>query len=359
MAEEHDQGDKTELPSEHRIQEFRKKGDVAVSREMTSVVILATGLVVIGLSFSFIYEEFQKFVEWLYTLDATKIYEKENFQSIIIKTSLIGLKVVSPIIFSIMIVGIASIVSQIGLLFSTDVLKFDPQRINPISGLKRIFSMRSVVEAIKGFFKFLFIISIVYFYIKDKLNVFNGFYSLSFLQSVLQGKSFIMNLGFAIIGCLLVVALFDFGYQKFSYHKKLMMTKEEAKREHKEQEGNPEVRQKIKTIQKEMSRKRMMSEIPNADVIITNPTHISVAIQYDNQKMISPTVIAKGADLVALRIREIAKEHDIPIVENVPLARTLYKTVKIKENVPRNLYKAVAEVLAFVYKLKRSKKALS
>jgi len=137
------------------------------------------------------------------------------------------------------------------------------------------------------------------------------------------------------------------------------MTKEEAKKEHKEQEGSPEIKQRIRSVQREIAQKRMMVDIPTADVIVTNPTHFAVALKYDGENMVSPEVIAKGADHLALRIREIAKGHDIPIVENVPLARALYKTTNIGDAVPRNLYKAVAEVLAFVYKLKRKKKALS
>ncbi len=164
---------------------------------------------------------------------------------------------------------------------------------------------------------------------------------------------------FAILAGLAIIAAADFAYQKFSYKKKLMMTKEQAKKESKEQDGNPEIKQRIRSIQREMSQKRMMADVPKADVIITNPTHISIALKYDKATMVAPEVIAKGADAVAMKIREIAKESDIPIVENVPLARAMYKTVKIGDGVPRNLYKAVAEVLAFVYKLKRKRKAVA
>ena len=169
----------------------------------------------------------------------------------------------------------------------------------------------------------------------------------------------IVKLVFSVMIGLGVIALGDFAYQKFSYQKKLMMTKEELKKESKEQDGNPEVKQKIKAIQREMSQKRMMEDVATADVIVTNPTHISVALKYDQLNMISPEVVGKGGDHLAMKIREIAKENDIPIVENVPLARALYKTVKTGAPVPRNLYKAVAEVLAFVYKLKRKRKAVS
>src|SRR5690606_1090678 len=151
----------------------------------------------------------------------------------------------------------------------------------------------------------------------------------------------------------------DYAWEKYSYRKKLMMTRQELKEENKEQNGNPEIKQKIRAIQRQMASKRMMSEIPNADVIITNPTHISIVVKYDAVTMIAPQVIGKGSDHLALKIREIAKKHDIPIVENVPLARALYKTVKEGEGVPRTMYKAVAEILAFVYKLKKKKKAIA
>ena len=162
----------------------------------------------------------------------------------------------------------------------------------------------------------------------------------------------------SMVSGLIVVAMGDFGYQKYAYKKKMMMSKSEMKQEHKQQEGNPEVRAKIRAIQREMSSQRMMADIPTADAIITNPTHISIAIKYDPETMISPEIIGKGSDHLALRIRTIAKEHNVPLVENVPLARTLYKTVKVGDGVPRNAYKAVAEVLAFVYRLKKKEKAL-
>ena len=172
------------------------------------------------------------------------------------------------------------------------------------------------------------------------------------------GKYLMVKLGFSILLGLGVIALMDFAWEKWSYHKKMMMTKQEAKQEAKEKDGNPEIKNRIRTIQRQMAQKRMMNDVKKADVIVTNPTHISVALKYDGNEMVAPSVLAKGADHLALRIREIAKENDIPIVENIMLARTLYKTVKVGHGVPRTLYKAVAEILAFVYKLRRKQKAL-
>jgi flagellar biosynthetic protein FlhB len=358
MAEDSDQ-EKTEEPSAHKIEESRKKGEVASSKELTSVLVLAGSVLTLTLSIVFIYEVLNEYLRWLYSLEVQKAFTPEYQKLILSKGVVAALKCVGPIFLASFTLGIFANVMQFGLLFAPEVLELKWDRLDPIQGFKKLFSMRSVVEAIKGIFKFLVILSIVYFFLKDSMGTYQGFLHIDFVNSVFYGKAFLTKLGFAIVTGMLIIAIFDFMYQKYAYRKKMMMSKEEAKREHKEQEGNPEVKQKIKMIQREMSQKRMMTDIPSADVIVTNPTHLSIAIKYDPETMVAPTVIGKGADHVALRIRTIAKEHDIPIVENVPLARSMYKTVKIGEGVPRNLYKAVAEILAFVYKLRRKKKALS
>jgi flagellar biosynthesis protein FlhB len=353
-----DQGEKTEDPTAHRIEQFRKRGEVASSKELTSVLVLAAAFLTLSLSLVYIYETLGVYVEWLYGLDISKAYTEKSLKLIFNKTATAALESVAPLFFVVMAVGVFANVGQIGFLFSTEVLQFKPERVNPLSGVKRLFSMKSFVEAIKGIFKFTFILCIVYFNLKDDINTLGGFLHLGFFAAFLHAKWIITKVGFGILAGLLLIAVSDYAYQKYSYWQKLKMTKEELKKENKDQDGSPEVKQRIKTIQREMAQKRMMTEIPNADVIITNPTHIAIVIQYDQETMISPTVIGKGADHLAMRIREIAKKHNIPIVENVPLARTLYKTVSSGAAVPRALYKTVAEVLAFVYKLKRKRSAL-
>jgi flagellar biosynthesis protein FlhB len=360
MAEESDSNqEKTEDPSAKRIEEFRNRGEVASSKELTSVLVLAASLLTLTLSMVYIYETMAEYLEWLYRLDVDVAYTEKSFKTIVAKTVWTGLRAVAPVCLVALCVGVFSHLAQIGFLFAPEVLQFKPERINPLQGVKRLFSMRSIVEAFKGLCKFVFIMAIVYYSLKDDLNSFQGFFHLEFVQGFIHAKWVLAKLGFSIILGLSVIALGDFGYQKFTYRKKMMMTKEQAKKESKEQDGNPEVKQRIRSIQREMSQRRMINDIPEADVIVTNPTHISVALKYDKDGMVSPSVVAKGADHLAMKIREIANEHNVPIVENVPLARALYKTVKLGETVPRNLYKAVAEVLAFVYKLKKKKKALS
>ena len=358
MAEESD-GEKTEEPSQHRIEEFRKKGDIASSRELTSVLVLAASLLTLSLSLVYIYEEMSTFIQWLYTLDVQTAFTDKILKTIATHTVVTGLKCAAPVLCVSLCVGVMAQVAQVGLLYSPEILELDFERINPIRGIGKLFSMRALFETIKGLIKFSVILAIVYYFLKDDIPKYNGFMHLELFQSFLYGKTILMKLTFSMILGLSVVAGIDFAYQKISYKKRLMQTKQELKQESKEQDGNPEIKQRIRQIQKEMSRKRMIKDVKKADVIITNPTHISIVIQYDSENMVSPTVIGKGADHLAMKIREIAKEHNIPIVENVLLARTLYKTVKVGAPVPRTLYKAVAEVLAFVYKLKKKQKALA
>jgi flagellar biosynthetic protein FlhB len=358
VSEESD-AEKTEEPSQQRIDDFRKKGDVAQSRELTSVLVLSACILTFSLSIVFIYEEMSKYIEWLYTLDIASAFTDKSLKTITTRTVIVGLKCSAPVALVALCVGVASQLAQIGFLYSPEILELDFNRVNPLSGFKKLFSMKALFESIKGLFKFAIIISIVYVFMKEDIAKYNGFMHLEVFQSFQYGQQLLMKLSFGIILGLTVVAILDFSYQKISYKKRLMQTKEELKREHKEQEGNPEVKNRIRQIQREMSRKRMMKDIKTADVIVTNPTHISIVLKYDQEQMVSPMVVGKGADHLAMKIREIAKENNIPIVENVMLARTLYKTVKVGQPVPRTMYKAVAEVLAFVYKLRKKQKALS
>lgn len=357
MAEEYQNtdADKTEEPTQHRIEEFRKRGEVASSRELTNVLVLSASLLALTLSSAYMYEVLSKFIEWLYFVDFSRAFEPKMFSNIIGRSVSTVLLCTAPIFVATICISVISNIAQIGFLYAPEVLNLKWERINPILGVKKLFTMRSVIEAFNGFLKFLFIFSIAYFFMQDEISRFTGYLHMDFSQGMSHGKDVLVKIIFFVIVGLFIVAAIDFSYQKFTYQKRLMMTKEESKRERKEQEGNPEIKQRIKNIQKEMSQKRMMQKIPKADVVVTNPTHVSVALRYDIKRMASPQVVAKGVDFLALKIREVAKAHDVPLVENIPLARNLYKNVKLGEYVPRDLYRAVAEVLTFVYKIKKKK----
>ena len=357
MADENDD-EKTEEPSQYKIDESRKKGDVASSKELSSVLLLSGSLLTLIVCGVFFYETFSEYIDWVYRQDFKNIYTKEKFADVISHTAWTLVKCVAPTFGASVCLGFLSQFAQIGFLYSPEIMNMDIERINPIKGFGRLFSKKALVEAVKGVFKFTVVIVITYSVMKDNIGSFLGFLHVDAAQSLVFGKYLMVKLGFSILLGLGVVALADLAWEKWSYRQKMMMTKQQAKEESKEKDGNPEVKSKIRQIQRQMAQKRMMDDVKKADVIVTNPTHISVALKYDGQQMVAPSVMAKGADHLALRIREIAKENDIPIVENIMLARTLYKTVKVGHGVPRTLYKAVAEILAFVYKLKRKQKAL-
>jgi flagellar biosynthetic protein FlhB len=357
MADENDD-EKTEDPSQYKMDEARKKGDVASSKELSSVLLLAGSLLTLILCGVFIYETFSEFIDWIFRQNFREVYNQEKFNDLVSMTAWTLIKCVGPSFGASVCLGFLSQFIQIGFLYSPEILNVDIERVNPIKGFSRLFSKKALVEAMKGVFKFTVVICITYTVMKNNIGSFLGFLHSDAGASLVFGKYLMVKLGFSILLGLGVIALADFGWEKWSYHQKMMMTKQQAKEENKEKDGNPEVKNKIRQIQRQMAQKRMMNDVKKADVIVTNPTHISVALKYDGDNMVAPSVSAKGADHLALRIREIAKENNIPIVENIMLARTLYKTVKVGHGVPRTLYKAVAEILAFVYKLKRKQKAL-
>ncbi|MFT6630541.1 MAG: flagellar biosynthetic protein FlhB [Bacteriovoracaceae bacterium] len=354
-----DAGEKSEEPSQHRIDEARKKGDVASSKELNSVLILTGAFSVLVLSSLYIFEVMTEYMEWIYGLDITRAYTEE-MGARIFKESFIAVgKAIGPVFATSALLGFLAQVSQVGFLYAPEALALKFDRINPQNGLKKIFSKKALAEVVKALFKFSIVLCITYFVLSENMTSFIGFLHVEAAESFSYGKVFAFKLASSIMLGLLGVAIADFFWEKYSYTEKLRMTKQQVKEESKEKDGNPEVKQKIRAIQREMAQKRMIADVPKADVIITNPTHISIMVKYDGLTMVAPQVIGKGQDHMALTIREIAKEHNIPIVENVPLARALYKTVKVGEGVPRSLYKAVAEILAFVYKVRKNKKAIN
>ena len=355
MAEEADDADKTEEPSQYRLEEFRRKGEVGFSRELNSVLVLTACFLSLVLSITFIFEVVNDVMTYVYSVNTEQAFTEKEMRKILLMSITAIIKCSAPMFLASLILGVLSGVVQVGVLFAPEALKTSFSRVNPLSGVKRLFSVKSISETVKGLFKFTIIFSIAYGILKTRIPKFFGFYHVEEASAFMFGKDLLSDLFFSIMAGLSVIAIADFAWEKYRHRKKLMVTKQQAREEMKDKDGNPEVKQRIKSIQREMSQKRMMNDVPTADAIVTNPTHYSVAIKYDRENMLSPKVIAKGKDFVALKIREIAKKNKVPVVENIALARSLYGSVKVGEYVPRTLYKAVAEVLAFVYKLRRKR----
>lgn len=344
--------DKTEEPSAQRMEDFREEGQVAQSKELTSLlVLLATLGTMYGLGPSLI-TDFTNFMRKMLAESAITELTSEKAGSLLLLCLSQCAKLVLPIAAAGFLAGVLGSILQFGFLFTWTPLEPQIDRINPLGGFKRIFSLSSLVEGFKSVLKLIAVTAATYMLLKSEIL---GSASMIDMESQ-QLVAYMGNTGFRLIAgvCigLFVIAALDFAYQKFRFHKSLMMTKQEVKQEHKSREGDPLLKARIRSMQREMARKRMMQEVPKADVIVTNPTHIAVAIKYDGEKMAAPRVVAKGADLVAQRIKEVARKNNIPLVENVPLARALHKSVKVGGVVPRALYQAVAEVLAYVYRLK-------
>ncbi len=351
-GEEQDDAQKTEDPTAKKLEESRKKGEVAVSREVNNWVMLFAGTLIIGAMaphvFSSLMEILKAYIERAYAFPSAPggmgILLGGGLKNVLLVLAL-------PLII-LMLAAFLSPFIQVGPLFAPEAIKPTLSKISPIKGVKRLFSMRSLMEFVKGVLKISIIgivgTVIIYPYF-DKFEHLIGL-PIPVLMDELQSLVVRMMLGVLVV--LIVVAVIDLVYQRFEHHKKMKMTKQEVKDEYKQTEGDPHVKARLRQLRMERARQRMMQAVPSADVVITNPTHYSIALRYDPEIMEAPLCVAKGIDEVALRIREVAKEHKIILYENKPLARTLYDTVEIDETIPADQYQAVAEVISFVFKQK-------
>lgn len=345
--------EKTEEATPKRREEARKKGQVARSIEINSVLVLAgvfAGLKIFG---PYLYQEATTFMRSWFAQLANQDFTIELTYRLFLSATLVFLKLSAPVMLIALLVGLIANFLQVGFLFSTEALAMNLNAINPIAGFQRIFSKRAITELLKSLVKIGIVGYVAYKYIVDQIPSFPGLMrdDLSISMSKTGDWIFVMVMKIALV--LAIMALFDFIYQRWEFNQNLRMSKQEVKDEYKLQEGDPKIKAKIKERQRMMAMRRMMQEVPKADVVITNPTHFAVALKYDMKTMGAPLVVAKGQDLTARRIREIAVEHGVTVVENKPLAQTLYKTTEVGEVIPAELYQAVAEVLAYVYRLKR------
>ena len=262
---------------------------------------------------------------------------------------------VAPVVLFLLVAALVANYAQVGVLFTGQPLMPKANRLSPLTGIKRIFSARGLVELAKGLFKIGAVSYLTWLTIAAEADRMVAFMDMGIGQILLLSGNIVLTLAFRITLLLLVMAILDYAFQRWDYEKNLRMTKQEVKEELKQQEGDPQQRARVRSLQREMSQRRMMGDVEQADVVVTNPTHIAVALKYKSDTMDAPIVLAKGQRLVAERIKELAREAGVPLVENKPLARALFKTAQIGEQIPEELFKAVAEVLAFVFQLRRRK----
>jgi len=353
MAEQRSDQERTEKATPKKRQEARKKGQVAKSQELASVAVLLACLGVFYFGSYYMIGKMLNVMRQLFVESVQFNIDCNNIQHFLVgfANEIFGL--LFPLFLAVFSIALLVNYFQVGFVLSTDSIQPKLSKINPINGFQRLFSMKSLVELIKNVFKILIIVSLVYITIKGEIE---NVIPLS-EQSVGEILVYIGKLAFKIVfrTCLLLIilAIFDYLYQRWEYEKNLKMSKQEVKDEFKQTEGDPIIRARIKRLQREAARKRMMASVPKADVVITNPTYLAVAIHYDQSRMSAPKVVAKGRGHIAEKIKQIATENRVTIVEDRPLAQILYKMVDVDEVIPTNLYKAVAEVMAFVYSMRR------
>ena len=348
-------GEKTEEPTEKKRQDARKKGQVARSQELNTAFVLLIGFLILRVLWEYIYGNIAEYTVYLYGHLAQSM-STEGISELFIGIMILLAKTVMPVMFAILIVGMGINIFQVGLVVSTEKLEPKLENLNPINGFGRIFSKRSLVELCKSIFKIIVIGFFLYMYLKDEIPYLPQFIFFDLPHSLATAADIIFTMAFQVVGVIMVMAIADYAYQTWQTTQDLMMSKQEVKDEFKQMEGDPQIKGKIKQKQRQMAMQRMMSEVPKADVIVTNPTHLAVALKY-SKGMIAPVVVAKGQDRVAERIKQIARENRVIIVENKPVARALYEAVDVGGAVPAELYQAVAEIIAYVYRIKHRKAA--
>jgi flagellar biosynthetic protein FlhB len=347
--------ERTEPATPKKRSKTRGEGKVAKSQDLSASVVIITGLLTVNSLGGKIWDNlitlFQETAGYLASpsMSGDGWWFRPAFMAG--KSLLFGWL---PLGFFCAVFAVVVLVYQVGFVISTEPFALKLDRFNPINGLKRIFSLRTLFELAKGMLKASLLLGVLYAALRNERDLMLSIMGFSLDDGLMIIVDKIWTLAMRMAVFLFIIALADYAYQKWEFEKSIKMSKQEIKEEYKQSEGDPLVKRRIRQKQRELARQRMMSDVPKADVVVTNPTHIAVAIQYDQQTMNAPVIVAKGQDFIAQKIKDIAAEYDIPIVENKPLARALMQQVEVGESIPEELYLSVAEVLAFVYRLKKS-----
>lgn len=343
--------DKTEQPTGKKLSDARQKGNVPQSREIPSVMILSGSMGVLFFAGAWMFERLTNLMRGMVQRAGTLNMQTETMHALWWELFLDSVVVMIPLMLVVMTAGVVGNIAQFGFLITGEKLIPNFSRLNPISGFKKLVSLRSLVELAKSIVKLVIIGGVAFMVLNRYLDQIPGLMQLSVggILAFIGRVAFQMCLYTCMV--LFLMAVLDFAYTQWQHRQDLKMTKQEVKDEYKQREGDPSVKARIRSVQRQLAKQRMMEAVPEATVVVTNPTHLAIALRYE-QGMHAPTVVAKGAGFVAQKIKAIAVEHQIPLVENKPLARTIYKSTEIGDFIPAELYRAVAEILAYVYRLK-------
>lgn len=347
-------GEKTEKATPKRKQDERKKGNVFMSREAVTVVTLVASFYTLKGMSGGIFDGLKNLLIRFFTLCATMdTLNIKLLQQLFFDAILQFVIAVMPILGATVLAAVAATMLQTKMLVSMESLKFKGERLNPLNGLKKMFSLRSVVELLKAILKIVVLGAVLYNILKDQMALLPRLMDLTPQVIVITMSNMISEIVMLVAILFIALAAGDYFYQWWEYEKNLRMSKQEIKDEYKQMEGDPQVKSRQRSIQQQRARNRMMQSVPSADVVIRNPTHYAVALRYDREKDRAPMVIAKGQDHLALKIVEIAENHDVYVMEDKPLARGLYAAIEVGQEIPGQFYEPVAQILAFVYNLKK------
>jgi flagellar biosynthetic protein FlhB len=358
VAEGDSSQEKTEEPTAKRLQKARDDGQIPRSKELSTSLVLIVGALSLWLSGGYIFSGAENIFSFNFTLDRSDLFDENQMVIHLGASALEAIIVILPVMITLLIAAILGPLALGGWMFSGKSLMPKLSRISPLAGLKRMFGMKSLVELLKSWAKVLviaFCTILLFFSLENSILYLN---QESDRQAIMHAVDLVMLGALTLAISTLLVSIIDVPFQIYDFTKKMKMSLQEIKDEHKETEGKPEVKQRIRRLQYEMSQRRMMQDVPDADVIITNPTHYAVALKYHSEGMEAPVLLAKGTDEVALKIREIAKAHNVPIIEAPTLARSVYAYTQIGKEIPEGLYVAIAQVLAYVYQLNQHFKGM-
>lgn len=341
--------EKTEPATPRRLEEARQKGQVARSQDLPAAVLLLAGFLALWLLGPGIWFSLLSITTASLTLEGPVTYD--DIVPFAAAAATESLRHLAPFLIILFLAMLVALLAQVGWLLTLDPLIPKLSKLNPIEGFKKMFSVRSLMQAVTNFGKLLVIGTVAYFTLMGTASAIIYAFSLDHLGLFTLGSSLMFKMGIRLGLALLVLALLDVAWQRYSHAKDMRMTKEEVKDEFRSMEGDPIIKRRRREVQLQQAMQRLRKDVPEADVVITNPTHVAVAIKYDADTMAAPKVVAKGADYMAIRIRQIASEVGLPIVQRPPLARTIFETVDVGEYIPERLYRAIAEILAYVFEL--------